>query len=276
MDQSAIDTAIQHYYTHLFDESARLTTRSAQGALEHVRVQEMVAERIAPGSRVVDVGGATGVHAAALAAQGHEVTLVDPVAAQVEAARRHGTFTALVGDARRLQLESDAYDVALLLGPLYHLRSVDDRLLCLREAARVVRPGGLVFCAAIPRLARHATLSAGSDVPLPYPQYLVALLGSGSPPPGGRFPGGHFHTCEELAQELLDAGLLDVEVHAVEGVGGLALEQVAADDPLQAELLAAALTLVRRTGHLPGVRDLSNHVLAIGRVAGASGGHPSA
>ena len=50
---------------------------------------------------------------------------------------------------------------------------------------------------------------------------------------------------------------------AIEGVAGLALEQVPDDDP---ELLGAALTLARRTGNLPGLRDLSNHLLAVGRV----------
>ena len=271
MDQAGIDAAIQDYYTSQFDEAVRLTTRSAQGPLEYLRVQELISDRIAPRSRIVDVGGATGVHAAPLAAAGHEVTLIDPVHAQVDAARRHGTFTALVGDARQLELLTDAFDAALLFGPLYHLSSREDRLACLREAARVVRPGGLLFCAAIPRLCRHASVTLGEPTPHPYPQFLVDLLEFGTPAPGGRFPGGHFHTSEELERELVVAGLLEVEVHAIEGPGGLALEQVPISD---AELLAAALTLARATGHLPGVRDLSNHIMAIGGVAKNSSGEP--
>lgn len=31
-------------------------------------------------------------------------------------------------------------------------------------------------------------------------------------------------------------------------------------------VLDAALTLVRATGHLPGVRDITNHLMAIGSV----------
>ncbi|MEO5853813.1 MAG: class I SAM-dependent methyltransferase [Nocardioides sp.] len=203
------------------------------------------------------------MHAAALAAAGHRVTLVDPVEAQVLAARQHGTFTAQVGDARRLELDDDTFEAALLLGPLYHLRSPEDRRSCLREAARVVTPGGLVFAAAIPRLARHAAVTLATALPHPYPQEWVDLLEHGTPTPGGRFPAGHFHTAEELEAELVAAGLGNVEVCAIEGVAGLALEQVPDDDP---ELLGAALTPVRRTGHLPGLRDLSNHLLAVGRV----------
>ncbi|WP_426244609.1 class I SAM-dependent methyltransferase [Nocardioides sp. LHG3406-4] len=267
MDQARIDAAIQVYYARQFDESARLTSRSAQGALELIRVQEMIADRVGPRSRILDIGGASGVHAARLAEAGHEVTLIDPVEAQVVQARRHGTFTAQVGDARRLRFEGDSFDAALLFGPLYHLHSPEERRTCLEEAARVVVAGGLVFVAAIPRFIRHAMVTLAEDIPHPYPKEWVDLLEHGTPT-GGRFPAGHFHTAEELESELLEAGLHDVELCAIEGVAGLALEQVRDDDP---ELLAAALTLARKTGHLPGIRDITNHLMAIGRVREAAG-----
>jgi len=60
------------------------------------------------------------------------VVLIDPVPAQVQEARRHGTFDAHVGDARDLQFEDDSFDVALLFGPLYHLAAANDRLRSLR------------------------------------------------------------------------------------------------------------------------------------------------
>jgi hypothetical protein len=87
--------------------------------------------------------------------------------------------------------------------------------------------------------------------------------------PGGRFPGAHFHTGEELERELADAGLDDVRVVGVEGAAGLALEELT--EPPE-ELYAAALTLARAVGDVPGVRDLSNHLLGIGRVPIRPGG----
>ncbi len=263
MEQATIDEAIQSYYGHQFDESARLTTRSAQGVLEFLRVQEIIGARVAPRSRILDIGGATGIHAAPLAGAGHRVTLIDPVQSQVSAAAGHGTFATQVGDARRLEFEDDAFDAALLFGPLYHLRSAEDRRACLAEATRVVRTGGLVFAAVIPRFIRHAVVTLAEDIPHPYPQEWIDLLEHGTPTPGGRFPAGHFHTAEELEGELLAVGLVDVELCAVEGVAGLALEQLPDDDP---ELLSAALTLARKTGHLPGIRDNTNHLMAVGRV----------
>jgi SAM-dependent methyltransferase len=211
---------------------------------------------------VVDIGGATGIHAAPLAAAGHEVTLVDPVEEQVVKAERHGTFPAEVGDARQLRFADGSFDVALLFGPLYHLRAPEDRLKALREAARVVVPGGWVFAAVIPRFIHHAAVSLGRTPPRPYPDAWIELLESGTPAPVGRFPAGHFHTAEELQDEFSAAGLTGIELHAIEGSAGFALEQLPNDEAL----LQAALTLVRRTGHLKGIRDMTTHLMAIGRV----------
>jgi SAM-dependent methyltransferase len=208
-------------------------------------------------------GGATGVHAAPLAELGHEVVLIDPVPAQVQEAKRHGTFDAQVGDARDLQFEDDSFDAALLFGPLYHLAERQDRQLSLGEATRVVRSGGWIFAAAIPRFIRHAVLTPGEDIPHPYPDDWISLLEHGTAARGGRFPGAHFQTAEELEEELGQAGLTDISVCAIEGPDGLALEQLVEPDE---DLHQAALTMVRKVGHLPGIRDMTNHMMGIARV----------
>jgi ubiquinone/menaquinone biosynthesis C-methylase UbiE len=263
MDQAEVDARIQDYYSQHFAEAERLNVRSAQGRLEFERVQELITARIGTGSRILDVGGATGVHAAPLAALGHEVVLVDPVPEQVREAGRHGTFEAVVGDARELRFGDDSFDVALMFGPLYHLAAREDRLLALAEVSRVVRPGGWVFAAAIPRLARLVVQTQAEGVPRPYPADWVSLLENGDAPEWGRFPGAHFHTGDELEEELREAGLVDVSVCAVEGPDGFAFEQLPEVDE---ELHQAALRIVRATGHLPGVRDLTSHLMGIGQV----------
>ena len=42
---------------------------------------------------------------------------------------------------------SDWYDITLLLGPLYHLYTQEDKRQALREAIRVTKPGGKIFVA---------------------------------------------------------------------------------------------------------------------------------
>ncbi len=52
------------------------------------------------------------------------------------------------GNALDLSAFSDnTYDITLLLGPLYHLYTKEDKRQALREAVRVTRPGGVIFTA---------------------------------------------------------------------------------------------------------------------------------
>ena len=112
-----------------------------------------------PPSRVLDVGGGTGVYALPLAERGYQVHLVDAVPLHVERARalsetaRVPLAGADVGDARRLEFPDATCDVVLLLGPLYRLIERDDRIRALSEARRVLVPDGVLLSAHISRFA---------------------------------------------------------------------------------------------------------------------------
>lgn len=268
VSQQKLDSRIQRFYAEHADEGARLTSLSAAGRVELERVRRILADRLAPGSAVLDVGGATGIHARWLAAQGHAVTMIDPVPEQVAIARQDGTFAADVGDARSLEFDDSGFDAVLLFGPLYHLITPEDRLTALREAVRVLRVGGQVFAAAISRMAAATDLILGSGFRSLPGAALVKLLetGQNSPEiegPEGMFPAGHFHTATELVDELQAAGLRDVETMGLEGPAAFALEMVGPTD----ELVGAALTLAEDAQGHPLSVNLSSHLLAVGRKA---------
>lgn len=237
--QHALDARILEYYG-TGAEQRRLTGRSAGGSIEHERVRRLVGARLAPGSRVLDVGGGTGVHSRWLAADGHAVTLVDPVPAQVEIASAIEGVTAVVGDARSLAADDGSVDAVLLFGPLYHLDSRRDRDLALAEARRVLRPGGLVMVQAITRLANFVdeAIHAGADAL--GPGHLDVLRDGQWHDLSEGFPGGHLHTVAEFREEVAGAGFAQIEVHGVEGPNLGALEGVPADG----DVLDAALALV--------------------------------
>jgi hypothetical protein len=70
LPQEHVDARILAYYGCEFDEGDRLVGRSGQGVLEFERTQQIVGERVSAGARIIDIGGASGLHAAALAKRG--------------------------------------------------------------------------------------------------------------------------------------------------------------------------------------------------------------
>src|SRR6185369_10217212 len=102
---------------------------------------------------VVDIGGAAGAYALWLADAGYAVHLIDPVPRHIEEASRRSAVSArplascTVGDARAVHLPDAIADVVLMLGPLYHLTDIADRLQSLGEARRLLKAGGHLLVA---------------------------------------------------------------------------------------------------------------------------------
>src|SRR5437899_11895820 len=129
MADPALPEEIVEHYEREVDESRRIVR--GLNELELVRTREIVERHLPTGRlRVLDVGGGPGVHARWLAEAGHEVVLVDPMPRHMVAADALAAeglaIKAREGDARRLAESSDAFDVVLLLGPLYHLTERTD------------------------------------------------------------------------------------------------------------------------------------------------------
>ncbi|KQY46420.1 bifunctional 2-polyprenyl-6-hydroxyphenol methylase/3-demethylubiquinol 3-O-methyltransferase UbiG [Cellulomonas sp. Root137] len=216
---------IHEHYETAYDEDQRL--RQGLGRLELARVQEIVRRHLRPSSRVLDVGGATGVHAEWLLADGHTVRLVDLLPGHVARAGEnlgwHDRFTASVGDARALDLPDASADAVLLLGPLYHLTERADRLAAWREARRVVVPGGVVIAMAISRFASLFDGLAQSYLFDPAFRAIVAqdlATGVHENPTGDPrwFTTAYFHRPEELGAEATESGLEVTETVGVEGL----------------------------------------------------------
>src|SRR5262245_63908070 len=129
------------------------------GRLDRERSRELLERFLPPApAAVLDVGGGPGGHACWLAARGYQVHLIDITPLHIELARQASArqpeaplASAEVGDARSLTWADGAADSVVLFGPLYHLTDRMDRLLALREAHRVLRPGGVLLAAAMSR-----------------------------------------------------------------------------------------------------------------------------
>ena len=256
------------------DEEGRL---GDWGRLEFLRTRELLARFLpAPPATVLDVGGAAGAYALALAAEGYAVHLVDPMALHVEQARAASVAqpdaplaSAVVGDARALPVDDQSADVVLMLGPLYHLTDAADRTRALHEARRALRPGGLLAAAAITRFA--STLDGVAQGFLLEPGF-EAIVERDVADGQHRNPDGHprwfttayFHRPDELEREVAAAGFDVTALLAIEGAVGAAAEAHALDTWLDdAGRREVLLRAIRRVEAEPSLLGASPHVMAV-------------
>ena len=263
------DQAHLHAYYERGEERDRLA--EPIGQVEFLRTVEVLREHLPPApATVADIGGGPGRYARWLADEGYAVHHRDLVPLHVEQLRSdHPGIDSALADARDLDLGDDSVDAVVLLGPLYHLEDRVERLTALREAARVVRPGGVVVAAAITRWAARldGVMSKGLYRTLPDMVRILDEVGepTGVLPP--LYPGSftaYTHRPDELRAEVAEAGLEVVDLVVVEGIlFALADLEERMADPSEREVLLASARALQRVPELLGIGP---HLLVVARA----------
>lgn len=145
---NTIEAMIQHYSN--YDEDGRLSSRC--GRVEFLTTMHYIEKYLKPGMRVLEIGAGTGRYSRALAQKGFQVDAVELVQRNIEIFQANMTpdenITITQGNALDLSAFPDAtYDLTLLLGPMYHLFTIEEQKQALAEAIRVTKTGGVVFAA---------------------------------------------------------------------------------------------------------------------------------
>ncbi len=264
-----IANEIGDYYRRM-GERDRLV--AGAGRLEFLRTWDiMVRELPAAPATVVDVGGATGVYAGPLAEAGYQVRLIDPVPEHVADAAALAGVTASIGDARDLPVTSDSADAVLIFGPLYHLHDRPDRVRAWAEAARVVRPGGVVLGATISRYASFLDcLGSGSAEDPAFRATVDIDLATGRHLNPDAHPNwfttAYFQHPGEIPAEVADAGLELCRIVPVEMAAGFARGRLT--ELIDDEGVAAwTLDVMRRFEDDPAVLAATPHLIAVARRA---------
>ena len=231
------------------------------------------------GARVVEVGVGGGVYTRALSDRGARVHLVDvsrrlldavvadlaPHAAETVLGATHASATDLSA------LTAGGFDVVLLLGPLYHLLTLADRRRAVEEAARLLRPGGLVMAAGINRLAYLRELF--NDQPaevVARRMFHERYLQDGNLDPTHAPPIGYAHLTTIAEFRALFEGLFREELLA--GVESFAAARQRKLRDLSADEREAWLDLIEQTGLTPEGLAQSDHWLFIGRTSASAEG----
>lgn len=132
------------------DEDARLLTR--YGAIEFITTMKYIEKYLKKGMKIIEIGAATGRYSHTFARMGYEVDAVELLEHNIEIFKQNTAenekITVTQANAMDLSgFESEKYDITLLLGPMYHIYTEEDKLKALSEAIRVTKRGGIVFAA---------------------------------------------------------------------------------------------------------------------------------
>lgn len=141
--------ALTQYYEN-YDENGRLETR--HGRVEFLTTMRYIEKYLRPGARILEIGAGTGRYSHTLARMGYPVDAVELVEHNIGIFRQNTrpgeSVTVVQGSATDLSgFASGRYDITLLLGPMYHLYTQEDKLKALSEAVRVTKTGGVIFAA---------------------------------------------------------------------------------------------------------------------------------
>ena len=142
------DYLVQFYEN--YDEDNRLLLR--HGLVEYTTTMKYVEKYLKPDMRIIEIGAGTGRYSHTFARMGYQVDSVELVEHNIEIFKSNTqsdeNITITQGNATDLSaFESNTYDITLLLGPMYHLFSDEDKLKALSEALRVTKKGGMIFVA---------------------------------------------------------------------------------------------------------------------------------
>lgn len=141
--------ALTNFYSN-YDEEGRLLSK--HGQVEYLTTMRYIEKYLRPGMRILEIGAATGRYSHTLAREGYRVDAVELIQHNIDIfntlTQPGEDITIRQGNAMDLSFFRDeTYDMTLLLGPMYHLFTVEEQLQALSESIRVTKKGGIVMAA---------------------------------------------------------------------------------------------------------------------------------
>jgi S-adenosylmethionine-dependent methyltransferase len=259
---------IRQYYN---DSAEKEDGRLERHQLEREMTWRYLDKYLPRRGKILEIGCATGAYTIPLAKRGYQVTAIDFASKEldvckkkVKAERLGEKVSCLTADARDLSGVVDKdYNVALLMGPLYHLILEEDRKTALQQTHQRLKNGGLIFSIFVSRYG------IWNDVMAKLPQYIEFQRDVQSVIHEGRDADlayqkgnfrGYFATPEEIAPLHEQAGFKTLVLAGIETCG-------IRDEPynsLKGKRRQMWLDHLFSISTQPSIIGASNHILYVG------------
>ncbi|MBQ2804135.1 MAG: class I SAM-dependent methyltransferase [Lachnospiraceae bacterium] len=142
---------LENYYAN-YDEEGRLSSK--HGQVEFLTTMKYIHKFIGntEKKKILEIGAGTGRYSIALALEGHEVDALEYTTHNLEIMNSKIADIANIrtyqGTALDLSgFKNESFDITLVLGPMYHLYTKEDKQKALHEAIRVTKKQGHIFVA---------------------------------------------------------------------------------------------------------------------------------
>lgn len=173
-----------------------------------------------------------------------------------------------VGNALSLPYPDNSFDMALLMGPLYHLQEKSERIKAIQEAKRVLKPSGFLFCAAVSRFASMLDGFVSNLFADPVFHKIVDRdLHDGHhynlSQAQDYFTTAYLHKPDELLQEIQEGALRCHKLIGVEGPLGIFPELNTWLDDNDIFKISLALQYMKRVEEEKSLLGVSFHLLGI-------------
>ena len=147
---------VVNYYQN-YREEDRITTNNAR-RIEFLTTIHKFDELLNGNLKILDCAAGTGAYAFYLADKGHILTSTDITPRHIKMIdeqlkyKKYSIETKVLDATDMKCFEDECFDVVLNMGPFYHLTNDASRNKCLSESIRVLKKGGYLIIAYIPRL----------------------------------------------------------------------------------------------------------------------------
>ena len=265
---------VKSYYD-VFNEWDRLD--APEGRLEFDLSLPIITNYLPSQAEILDLGGGPGRYTIELAKLGYNLhladlsqTLLDEANKKISEYQIENVKSINQVNAIDLAIYGDcSFDAVLLFGPLYHLTNEKERIACVKEVNRVLKPNGMAFASFIPYLSGAVGVALRMFY---FPDQVkietlkkVFDIGIFNNNADRGFQEGYYPTSCEITAMFDNHGFSQILLRSIRGWGNGKEEHIykLRDDNL--EKYNTVIDIINKTSDDPSIIEMCSHAMYVGQ-----------